>query len=190
MSKLSNALLIVFATSSASVFAADGTITINGRVLDSTCTLTSDGGSTQNKDNITVTLPAVKTSAFTAVGSVAGRTDFQLKIVDSSGKACDSLSGIKGVLISAATNKYLSTDPTALLNTKVIDTTPAENKDKKPVHVQILDQTQAINFKNPTAIKPDAEGVIKLASQYYQATEGSIAAQNVQAVVDYTLIYN
>lgn len=187
MNNLSKAFMLVLSASATNVFAADGTITINGRVLDSTCTLTSDGGSTQGTKNVVVTLPAVKTSEFTALASTAGKTNFQLKIVDSSGAECTSLSGINGVLISAGTDKYLSTNSTALINQKQLDT--GVGADKKPIHLQILNLDKAIDFKNPETVKHD-KGIIKLASQYYQAVDGAIGAQNVQAVVDYTLIYN
>ncbi|TCM60461.1 type 1 fimbria pilin [Acinetobacter calcoaceticus] len=190
MLKISKTLVLILAAGSTTAFAADGTITINGKVLDSTCALTPDGGPAQgNKNNITVTLPTVKAGDFSAVGDVEGKTDFQLKITNGAdGQACGSLSGIQGVLISAANGKYLASNSTALINQKAFDEGSAG---QTPIHVQILSgaNNDPIKFDSSVAV-PHKDGVIKLASQYLQAVDGPIAAQNVTAVVDYTLVYN
>ena len=54
--------------------ASDGTITINGLVLGTTCNI--NGGTS----SFTVTLPTVKTTDF--VSSVAGKTQFDLNLTD------------------------------------------------------------------------------------------------------------
>lgn len=63
--------LIVLGMSSA--FAADGTITINGKVTDNTCVVTTP----QGKD-LTVTLPTVSKLSLASAGATAGRTPFTL----------------------------------------------------------------------------------------------------------------
>ena len=65
--------LLVLATSS--VFAADGTITINGQVTAKTCTVNAAKG----KD-FTVTLPTVSQSVLAAAGDTAGRTPFTINL--------------------------------------------------------------------------------------------------------------
>ena len=65
--------LLVLATSS--VFAADGTITINGQVTDKTCTV--NAGTTKD---FTVTLPTVSKSVLAAAGDTAGRTPFTINL--------------------------------------------------------------------------------------------------------------
>lgn len=55
--------------------AADGTITINGKIGTQTCTI--DGNGTGNKD-FTVALPKVSTSALASGGMTAGRTPFKI----------------------------------------------------------------------------------------------------------------
>lgn len=67
--------LLVLATST--VFAADGTITINGQVTDKTCTVNS----AQGKD-FTVTLPTVSQQVLANTGDVAGRTPFTINLTD------------------------------------------------------------------------------------------------------------
>lgn len=76
MKRISLALLTVLATSS--VFAADGTITINGLITDKTCTINSGA-----KD-FTVTLPTVSQKVLANPGEVAGRTPFTIKLTDCS----------------------------------------------------------------------------------------------------------
>ncbi|OXL18921.1 fimbrial protein [Psychrobacter sp. DAB_AL32B] len=73
MKRISLALLTILATSS--VFAADGTITINGQVTDKTCTINQSA----SKD-FTVTLPTVSTSVLANTGDVAGRTPFTINL--------------------------------------------------------------------------------------------------------------
>ena len=65
--------LLVLATSS--VFAADGTITINGQVTDKTCTV--NAGTTKD---FTVTLPTVSQSVLAVAGATAGRTPFTINL--------------------------------------------------------------------------------------------------------------
>jgi major type 1 subunit fimbrin (pilin) len=57
--------------------AADGTITFNGTITDTTCTITGGGAATGTGD-ITVTLPTVSTSALSSSGATAGDTNFSL----------------------------------------------------------------------------------------------------------------
>ena len=65
--------LLLLATSS--VFAADGTITINGQVTDKTCTV--NAGTTKD---FTVTLPTVSQSVLAVAGNTAGRTPFTINL--------------------------------------------------------------------------------------------------------------
>ena len=67
--------LLVLATSS--VFAADGTITINGQVTDKTCTV--NAGTTKD---FTVTLPTVSKSVLAVAGATAGRTPFTINLTE------------------------------------------------------------------------------------------------------------
>ncbi|AFQ46790.1 fimbrial protein [Burkholderia cepacia] len=65
--------------------AADGTITINGKIGTQTCTI--DGNGTGSK-NFAVALPKVSTSALVNGGSTAGRTPFKISL-----KNCSPASG-------------------------------------------------------------------------------------------------
>ena len=124
MKKLNLALLTITLSAvgaTTSVFAADGTITINGRVITSTCTLTGSGTGGTGKQNVTVTLPTVLNSAFTANSAVQA-TNFTLSLTNDAGSAaCDAvtIAGLKGITLGGPTNsaQYVAGDTTRLVNT-------------------------------------------------------------------------
>lgn len=75
--KLINALALTgIAMASQAAFASDGTITVTGSVVDSTCTVASTAG---GKD-FTVALPAVSKTTLAAAGNTAGATGFGIKL--------------------------------------------------------------------------------------------------------------
>lgn len=187
MLKFKTSLALCVAVCAGQAFAGDGTITINGKVIESTCTLASDGGPVQGGNgDLIVTLPTVKTSEFSTPNTAVAPTDFQLKIVDSeTGAGCASLAGITGVLISATSDKYEVNNSTALLN--IIAEDDAGDTDNL-VNIQILNAGVAIDFQNPESVD-HSNGLIKLTAQYFNSV-GDVTPQNVQAVVDYTIQYN
>lgn len=69
--KIIKLILIGMVVAPSLAYAADGTITITGKVLDNTCTI---GGTSPG--NYTVALPTVIKSAFTAINTTAGEKDF------------------------------------------------------------------------------------------------------------------
>lgn len=71
------AALALTALSPRTTHAADGTITYNGAVTDTTCTVTG-GGAASGTGNITVQLPDVSASILSAAGQTAGKMPFSL----------------------------------------------------------------------------------------------------------------
>ena len=130
---LVTALSVVGITNSA--FAADGVITINGKVINGTCTLTGSAGATGTANNVTVQLDTVRNTAFGAANSTTGEKDFTLTVTDGVGGTCDALTvgAVKNITLSgtAGTN-YDVTNTSWLINT---DTSAPTTKD---VFVQIL----------------------------------------------------
>jgi major type 1 subunit fimbrin (pilin) len=57
----------------APAFATDGTITVNGKVNATTCTIANNG-------NVTVTLPDVSTTSLAAANATAGRVPFSINL--------------------------------------------------------------------------------------------------------------
>lgn len=199
MSKLSKLLAVsLLATAAINTHAEDGTITVTGKVVDETCTLTGGAGTDLKTKNITVPLKTVKKGVFTAQEKTAETTEFDLLLKNSSGSGvCDAVtnSGFKGIHITtASTSDYLNTDATALINKANMAT---NNNQINPVYVrlltegnQLVDYTQDWGIQAASPVK-DVQSQPKLTykAQYYTET-GTVDPQVVSAVVNYTLQYN
>lgn len=200
MKKLNLALLAttLFVTgATTSVFAADGTITVNGKVVTSTCTLTGTTAATGTGSNVAVTLDTVRNDTFTNVGSTQGQKNFILSVTNSGGTAaCDAVTigGIKNITLSGtAGTDYDSNNKTYLINQ---DSTAPSARD---VYVQILntDLTTPIDFSltkqlgSPTitGTGTNTVGTYTLAARYI-SNKASPSAQTVLAKINYTLVYN
>lgn len=176
---LSAALVAVMATVgfAPNANAASGTITFNGKVLSSTCTV-SNG----TAGNVAVTLPDVPFSAFTASGSVAGLTPFSLNLT-----GCPTTPS--GVVVGAAFSGA-SIDST---NAGTIKNTVGAGFSN--VNIQMTDSSgNPINLStnsNPvTATLAGSTATLSYEAQYYQPTSTAITAGTVTASVTYTLTYN
>ncbi|WP_314340899.1 hypothetical protein [Acinetobacter guillouiae] len=185
-----------------SVFAIDGTITINGVVTDETCTLTGDGPGASGLKNLTLTLDTVPKSTFTAPDSVAAKKTFSLQLKNAAGtEGCGAATNkaLKGLYLSALNPGDLdATNKTLLVNKAEGITTIAA---AERAFVQILTEGgQAVDLaasataqlKSPvTGLDANGDGIatMKYQAQYFSKT-GTVAAQNVSAVVNYTLQYN
>jgi len=191
------ALTLALISLSGSVFAAttdsngdnvDGTVSITGRVVAQTCTVSGDSGTTVN-----VTLPTVQSTLLSTAAQTAGLTPFTIKLTGCTAVASSSTSPkTVGVYFSPATT-FDSTTGT-LTNT----TTSGATK----VNVQLLNGSdksaikigQAITAQNVTypGTLPTSgtTGSVNLAyyAQYYatgQATEGAVTA-----TAPFTIVYN
>ena len=193
MKKLNLALLTITLSAvgaTTSVFAADGTITINGRVITSTCTLTGSGTGGTGKQNVTVTLPTVLNSAFTANSAVQA-TNFTLSLTNDAGSAaCDAvtIAGLKGITLGGPTNsaQYVAGDTTRLVNTVPGPTVNTQLKlasVSSPIDFASTNQLTNINATSTTS------GIWNMQAQYYSTT-ATPAAQQVTSVVNYILNYN
>ena len=194
MKKLNLALLTITLSAvgtTTSVFAADGIITINGRVITSTCTL-KGGGIGSGTQNVTVTLPTVLNSAFgTTAGTVVQPTNFTLSLTSADGNsACDAvtIAGLKGITLGGTTNanQYVTGSPTQLVNTNSGSTVNTQLKLASvttPIDFASTNQLTNINATSPTS------GIWNMQAQYYSTT-ATPAAQQVTSLVTYILNYN
>ena len=182
---LVTALSMVGITNSA--FAADGDITINGKVINGTCTLTGSVGATGTA-NVAVQLDTVRNTAFGAANSTTGEKDFTLTVTDGVGGTCDALTvgAVKNITLSgtAGTN-YDVTNTSWLINT---DPSAPTTKD---VFVQILnvDGTSPIDFSSTRQLSAPTAGAYALKARYI-SNKASPASQTVQTSINYTLEYN
>lgn len=177
---LSALALVITSAVTTSAYAVDGTITINGQITDTTCTISVDGGSA----DATVTLPTVSSSTLAAAGATAGMTPFNI-----------SLSGCTGVSLDTAQTYFepgaFTDSNTGRLNidSSVVDT--AQN-----VQVELLNANRqplvvgasVANGQNDIPVSIAAgSGTLNYFAQYY-ATGASVPG-SVTTQVDYTMIY-
>lgn len=194
MKKLNLALLattLCVAGATTSVFATDGTITINGRVITSTCTLTGSGTAGTGTQNVTVTLPTVPNSAFAAANSTAQATNFNLSLTNAAGTAaCDAvtIAGLQGITLGGPTytSQYVSGGTTRLVNTVSGSTVNVQLKLASvttPIDFALTNQLTNTNATTTTS------GIWNMQAQYFSST-ATPAAQQVNSVVNYILNYN
>ena len=174
-------------------FAADGKITINGRVITSTCTLTGSGtgGTGTGTQNVTVTLPTVSNSVFTAANSTAQATNFNLSLTNSAGTAaCDAvtIAGLQGITLGGPTNagQYVSGGTTRLVNTVPGSTVNTQLKLASVTTPIDFASTNQLTNSNATTT---TSGIWNMQAQYFSPT-ATPAAQQVNSVVNYILNYN
>ncbi|RPE81581.1 fimbrial protein [Vulcaniibacterium tengchongense] len=158
--------------------AADGTITFNGEVTDTTCVI--DGNGTGATD-FTVTLPTVATTALAAAGQTAGATPFNIT-VGSAAQPC-AHSNVK-VHFEPTPNVNLATG--GLRN--IAATTPAGN-----VEVNILnDSGQKIDLSNNAGSQTvPVNGGIAVMNYFgeYEAVGGASSAGLVETNIRYSVTY-
>lgn len=176
-----SALALVLSSATAtSAFAADGTITINGQITDTTCTISVDGGSS----DATVTLPTVSVSSLAAAGTTAGATPFNI-----------SLSGCTGVSLNTASTYF---EPGAYVDSQTgrlnIDTTAADAASNVQVQLLNADRNAIVagasiaNGQNDIPVDiSSGSGILNYYAQYYAT--GASTAGSVTTQVDYTMTY-
>ncbi|MGE8532697.1 MAG: fimbrial protein [Acinetobacter guillouiae] len=199
MKKLTLATLSTLALTltCSSVFAVDGTITVNGVVTDGTCTLQKGGGVITGLKNLTVSLPTLPKSTFTPTNPIPiVRYGINMFLTNATGTAnCDAATtqAFKGIHLSVSSpNDDLDgTDKTFLVN----KLTNAPNIN--PVFIRIYtDRSDVVDISAPwgkQAKSPIRTFRDQIYLQYFvglASKSGVVDAQNVQAVVNYTLMYN
>lgn len=186
-----NKFVLVFATTVAAAatlashgaHAADGTITINGTVSDTTCSI--NGVAAGSAANVTATLPTVPASALAGVGAVAGTSnlgDIKLSLSGCSGAATKAVARFEnGPTVDQSTG-YLVNQASA---------TPAKN-----VEVRLLNANlQPINITNNAnndlattgATITGGTAVLNYFAQYYAT--GAAQPGSVNTTVQYTMQY-
>lgn len=156
--------------------AADGTITINGKLTQQTCTVKIDGGSA----DATVSLPSLSTSTLDTAGKLAGRTAF---IMNLSG-CMPATGGVRayfehGPTVDAATGRLNNTISSGAKNVQI----QLRDEQENDVHVGNTSQRN-----NPATAISSAGKADLLYSAYYYAT-GKATAGDLATSVTYSLDY-
>jgi major type 1 subunit fimbrin (pilin) len=156
--------------------ASDGTMTFNGKVVASTCTVGVNGGGASNS----VTLPTVATSALPSAGTVAAATPFSVKLT--------------GCTFGTAGNVGLYFEPgTNTLADGNLKNTAATNN----VEVQLLNATQGVmtlnsasgsqNGSTAAVTTASSSATLNYYAQYYAIAAAS--AGTVASTVTYSVVY-
>lgn len=188
------ALAVAFGLVAMQASAADGTITFNGQITNTTCTITG-GGAASGTGNITVTLPTVSTSAVAAVGQTAGDTAFSLVL----GGGANCTNGKTAALwIETSQTPALDTASWALKNqtaggsnVEVRMVNPANNQ---PINLGINAAVAAgatvISANNqPAATIAGNTATLKYVAQYLAATAAGTPGA-VGTYLTYSMQYN
>lgn len=168
-------------------------ITITGRVIDSTCTLSGGDNTNGAYDDIAVVLDTVPDSSFMGEDSVTGTKTFKLRLTKTnSTTACDQATnqGLKGIGLSVPANGYVATKPSVIVNTAYAGA--------GQVNLQILTNNDVpVTFNTTYPSQPrsiviaDDGGFATLTYKaQYIAADATSVAQPVQALLTYTLEYN
>ena len=201
MKKLTLATLstLAFTLASTSVFALDGTITVNGVITDGTCTLRGDDNSiVSGLKNLTVSLPTLPKSTFTPSNLIPFFMGFNIALRDATGTDfCDLATSraFRGIHLSAVSPDHLDTTDKTLLVNKAEGAGGASSIN--PVFIQFY-TSDALPVDFSASWESQAKSPVFTAGSHtlmyyrvqYASKTGIVDPQNVQATVNYTLMYN
>lgn len=172
-----------------SVFAIDGTLTINGSIVDETCTLELDTlGKNGTRDLIRLkTLP--QSQIYTSSMGIT------FLLTDTVGSAvCDvaTTKAFKGIHLSPNVAAELDAMDKTLLVNNTIDASR-----KTPVFLQVLtDKNSKVDFSAPwgTQAKSSINSKFDIATVYYTilyfSKTGLVDTQKLTTLINYNLHYN
>lgn len=171
----------------AALAADSGLITINGKVLNGTCSVSGNGA---GSNNFTVTLPDVQSSAFTAVGTVAGPQSFTLNLtgcptVPSSGVSVGAQFNAATVTASGdLTNASVPGSATGV-GVRLLDSSNAQIVLAAGVNSAVTDSTAITVSGSPAAAAP----ITLNYTAEYISTATSVGAGSVATTVNYLINY-
>jgi len=204
MQKLTLATLstLAFTLASTSVFALDGTITVNGAVTDGTCTLKvypSVGSAVSGFKDITVRLIPVPKSRFTP-NQLVWNEHFYLHLENATATGpCDAATtqAFKGIHLSVTSpaTDLDDSDKTLLVNKA---TGAGGASSINPVFLRMFSSNGIVDFSAPwgTQLRSDVyrDTVNNLTYLHYSVGKfsktGIVDAQNYTVTVNYTMHYN
>lgn len=175
--------------------AADGTITYDGAVTDTTCTVTGGGAATGTGD-VTVQLPTVSSGVLSSAGSTAGQTSFSLIL----GGGTECTNGKTAALwIETTQTPALDTTTGALRNRASSGATNVEVQLINPANDLPIDlsvnavvtngDTIVSGSNQPAATIAGNTATLNYAAQYL-AVDGAATAGAVTTYLTYSMQYN
>lgn len=177
--KISAVALLIGSTFAVNALASDGTITINGKITDTTCTVSVDNGAA----SATVTLPTISTTALPAAAAVAGTTPFNISLKDCSGTALKASTYFEAGAFTDASTGRLNIDSAvagAATNVQV----QLLNADRQAI---VAGASKAAGQNDLPVDISTGSATLNYFAQYYAT--GTVGAGSVTTQVDYTITY-
>ncbi|PXV61293.1 major type 1 subunit fimbrin (pilin) [Dyella jiangningensis] len=175
--------------------ASDGTITFNGTITDTTCTVTG-GGAASGQGNITVKLPTVSTTSLAKDGQTAGDTAFSLILNCSGGSPAGKTAAL---WIETSQTPALDTATGALKNQAAGGASNVEVRMVNPANNQRIDlsinsavtngATVIAANNQPAATIVGTTATLNYLGQYL-AKGGAATAGAVNTQLTYSMQYN
>ncbi|HEH8398676.1 TPA: type 1 fimbrial protein [Pseudomonas aeruginosa] len=170
----------LFLSTASTALAADGTLTIKGKITAQTCTVNGNGG---GKD-FTVTLPTIPTSALSIANPTAGRTPFNIAL-----SACMPNAGNVFVYFEPSN----TTTENGQLGNIITDATGARgvrvmllNSDLTQIHLKAGQDTQN---SRPVALSNGAATLNYFAQYAHNGGAIGPTAGDLRAVTQYSIVY-
>lgn len=161
------------ALGSVAAHAADGTVTINGKVTDQTCKVSA------NSKDITVTLPTVGVGSLATAGTTAGRTPFTINLENC--KAGDVSAFFEtGGNVDAASGRLNNTGTAGNVQVQLLS-------DSSVVIPVLANAAQAPVTTKATVAKDADSAALNYYAEYYAT--GAATAGDVATSVKYTINY-
>lgn len=173
---LTTSIALAIGLSSSSAMASDGTVTINGSVVAAACTVDPLSKS------IIVTLPVITPASLGAVGDLAGRTRFEIKLTGcTTGNYSNVLTSFSGPYDDAVNGVLRNTaSGTAATNLGVRLLKPDDTK---------IDISAGSAGAIATPIV-DGEMTLKFMAAYEKTLSNAVTEGDVQAIANFDIGYN
>ena len=161
------------ALGSVAAHAADGTVTINGKVTDQTCKVSA------NSKDITVTLPTVGVGSLATAGTTAGRTPFTINLENCKAGEVSAFFETGGN-VDAASGRLNNTGDASNVQVQLLS-------DSSVVIPVLANATQADVTTKATVENDGDSAALNYYAEYYAT--GAATAGNVATSVQYTINY-
>lgn len=161
------------ALGSVAAHAADGTVTINGKVTDQTCKVSAES------KNITVTLPTVGVGSLATAGTTAGRTPFTINLENCKAGQVSAFFETGGN-VDAASGRLNNTGTAGNVQVQLLS-------DSSVVIPVLANAAQAPVTTKATVAKDADSAALNYYAEYYAT--GAAKAGDVATSVQYTINY-
>lgn len=161
------------ALGSVAAHAADGTVTINGKVTDQTCEVSA------NSQDITVTLPTVGVGSLATAGTTAGRTPFTINLENCKAGQVSAFFE-PGGNVDAASGRLNNTGGASNVQVQLLS-------DSSVVIPVLANAAQAAVTTKATVANDGEAAALNYYAEYYAT--GAATAGNVATSVQYTINY-